>query len=413
MIKFWNTLIDQLTGFHLDAKLTKVMEMETWSREEIETDQEKKFEHLSMIASTSEFYREYKGKNLSEYPVMDRETFKKNASRMLTGYGEVYCIQHTSGSTGYPVKLYLTKDMVLAKRVSHQRLLRWFGLKRELREFKIGGVMESLKSKIYYFFRNKRFINSFRITPESAASIARGYNRFKPAVLYGYPSAIANFIQFSRKNNIALHRPEIIITHAENLSDEHRDSLEKIFPGINVVNQYWCTEANIGASCPHGNIHIDEDTVICEVINQNRKGVGDLLITNLYSFSQPLIRYMVGDRVKISEKYCTCGRKSRVIEFIEGRKTDEFELPDGRKMPVAAIYISRYADQFLAYQMRYYKSKSLMEISYIPMGNNGEIDKKAISDYFNRDFGLNTEFKKVESLEYSGGGKFRKLIIMD
>jgi phenylacetate-CoA ligase len=413
MIRLWNFIIDRITGFDIEKNLEIALEMDTWSREEIEADQKMKFERLSAIASQSEYYRDYKGKDISEFPVMEREEFKKNASGITTDFGKPYCIQHTSGSTGYPVTFYLTKEMLLAKRVSHQRFLTWFGIKRESREFKIGGVKETWRTKIYYLFRNKRFINSFRITPESIKAIILKYNRFKPAVLYGYPSAISNFIQFSKQNNIPLHKPKIIVTHAENLTPEHESIFQSVFTGVRVVNQYWCTEANIGVTCPHGKIHLDEDTVIGEVINKDSKGVGDLLITNLYSYSQPIIRYMVGDRVKISDRPCTCGRKTKVIEYIEGRKSEEMELPDGRKLPVTAIYVSRYADNLLAYQMRYYKSKSLIELHYIPLKDNDGIDRHSISEYLRKDFGLDTEFIRVDSLEYSRGGKFKKFIFME
>ncbi len=413
MKKFYNVILDWVTGFDIDGELKKVLAMDSWSREQIVSNQREKFSHLSRIAGKSEYYRLLGGKPLDDFPVMERTEFKLNADALKTHIRKPYSVQSTSGSTGFPVTLQLSKEMILAKRVSHQKMLTWNGLRRESPEFKIGGIRQDLKTMIYYYFRNKRYINSFYLSLSNIETIIKKYNRFKPEILYGYPSAIYNFIQNARQRNRPLHQPVIIATHAEKLYDDCVEGFNEAFPDTRLVNQYWCTEANIGVSCPDGHIHIDEDTVICEVINKNEKGVGDLLITNLYSFDQPIIRYHNGDRVRLSDKPCGCGRNTMVIDLIEGRYNSELELPDGRKLPVMSIYLSRYTDNCLSYQLRYFKKKSLIEFRYIPIDPARPIKEGEITKYLKHEFGLKTSFYQVEDLEYTNGGKFRKVINMD
>ena len=413
LYRFLNRMIDRMTMCKLKHELDKVLDMDTWTRERIRANQIEKFARLSEIAGHSEFYRPFAGKPLEEYPVLYREDFKVHAGELKTHLRKPYFVNHTSGSTGNPIEICISREMLMAKRVAHQKMLRWFGVPREAPEFKIGGVKVGWKFRIYYYFRNKRFINSFRFSQKKVERIIRKYNRFKPEVLYGYPSAIFNFVQAAESCCIPVHQPRIVVTHAENLYHEFREKFEAVFPGAKIVNQYWASEANIGVCCPEGNLHVDEDTVICEVINKDENGVGDLLITNLYSFDQPLIRYKIGDRVKVSDRKCPCGRETKIIEYIEGRENESIELPDGRELPVTIMYISRIAENIKSYQLIYHRTNWTMELRYIPVDPEMPIREKSILEYFQSTFGLNVVFREVKSIEYTPGGKFKKLIKMD
>ena len=412
ILRFSHFIVDKITGFNITSELGKVLAMDEWTKPMIENDQKSKFKKLSIIAGNSEFYNSYKGCDLAKYPIMNREDFKKNFENLKTNIRKPYSIQHTSGSTSNPVTHYISREMLLAKRVSHQKLLHWNGLKRESPEFKIGGIKEDYITSLYYLLRNKRYINSFEINEQNIKRILRKYNDFKPSVLYGYPSAIYNMLQYADNKGVKLHSPTVIITHAETLCDEYKDKFQNTFPGISVLNQYWSTEANIAETCPEGNLHIDEDTVICELINTNENGVGDLLITNLYSYDLPIIRYKIGDRVRFSDVDCQCGRQTQILKSIEGRDNDFLELPDGRKIPLPALYFSRYMKNIISYQLVYFKTQRLIEFRYVCFKED-EINKAKIADHLKKDYGLSTRFVRVEELRYTPGGKFKKLLISD
>ena len=408
--RFFNWVTDWLTGCNMDAELKKIIEMERWTQDRIQSNQAKKFIRLSQIASLSEYYKSFAGKPLEEYPVITRDEFSRNSERMKTRIRKPYYINHTSGSTGTPVAFIVSWEMLMAKRLAHQKMLIWNDVAREAREFKIGGIPANLKYRLYYYLRNKRFIHSFRISNESIDGIIRKYNRFKPEVLYGYPSAIINFIQYAEKRGIPLHQPLILVTHAENQCPDFKQKFVSVFPGTQIVNQYWASEANIGVTCPEGNLHIDEESVICEVINQNELGTGDLLVTNLYSYDQPIIRYKLGDRVKLSDKECPCGRKTKIIEYIDGRSIEEIDLPDGRRMPVTVFNVSRYSDNVAIYQLIYHNRHTRIELRYLPIDKKKPINEKSIEDYFRSRFDLEVIFKEITEVEYTPGGKYKKLI---
>ncbi|NJK87714.1 MAG: hypothetical protein HC906_18805 [Bacteroidales bacterium] len=211
-----NKAVDRLTGFDISKRITSAIAFDFKSRNEIENNQKEKFEILKAKANLSEFYTEYQNACYSQFPIMTRENFMKNVERLKTGI-KPYKIVLSSGSTSNPVTHYITKEMLLAKRVSHQKMLTWYGLNRESSEFKIGGLPTNLKMRTYYILKNKRYFNSYSLSQHKLTDILKTYNRFKPKLVTGYPSAIEHFFKSSLKTGMKLHSPELIITHAENL----------------------------------------------------------------------------------------------------------------------------------------------------------------------------------------------------
>lgn len=408
-----NHIIDIITGYDINKRTEKSVRFDFLDRNQIDDYQRQKFQELAGIASTSEYYNGYSDKPLEEFPLVDRAEYLKNMRRMRTNYKHPFQIIQSSGSTGNPVKQYVSKAMLIAKRASHQKMLSWYGLTREAPEFKLGGLRINLKTRIYYYLRNKRYFTSSYISNHALTGIIQTYNRFKPAVLYGYPSTINRFVIFASENGIKLHHPKIIVTHAENLYQDMKDNFGRAFPDSKIVNQYWSTEANIAETCPYGSLHIDEDTVICEILNPDDHGTGDLYITNLFSYIVPIIRYKIGDRVKISERVCPCGRKTKIIESIEGRETEYLELPDGKKFPVTAMHDSEFAENIFYYQLIYYKKVKKLVFRFIPIRNDLPVRKDLITSYFKKEFGLRAEFDQVDAIETTSGGKLNRLIVMD
>jgi phenylacetate-CoA ligase len=82
--------------------------------------------------------------------------------------------------------------------------------------------------------------------------------------------------------------------------------------------------------------------VILEVVNADGRAVPDgtqgakILVTNLFNYVQPVIRYELTDLVTMATGSCSCGRTTRRIESIDGRTDDIMSLtdPDGRQVPV-------------------------------------------------------------------------------
>ncbi|HEU5072564.1 MAG TPA: hypothetical protein VFU02_00285, partial [Polyangiaceae bacterium] len=97
---------------------------------------------------------------------------------------------------------------------------------------------------------------------------------------------------------------------------------------------YAATEtAGIAAECPRHRLHLFDDLVITEVVDEKNQPVpaGEfgckVLVTVLFNRTQPLIRYEMSDRVMLSTAGCTCGLPLAVLGGIEGRSENVLRLP--------------------------------------------------------------------------------------
>ena len=118
-------------------------------------------------------------------------------------------------------------------------------------------------------------------------------------------------------------------------------------------------------------MHIQADVVNIEFWNgRGEKAspgeLSEIVITSLIEGGTPVIRYDgVSDLLVPSDRECSCGMNTPIIERIEGRKIDTIVLPDGRMIPPLAItgipyqvmsdVGSRIIEQFQIVQERYDK----------------------------------------------------------
>ena len=166
-------------------------------------------------------------------------------------------------------------------------------------------------------------------------------NTFQPETLYTYPS-IASLLAIEQLEERLNIHPQIVATGAEVRTKEMEQKIREAWDVI-PFNVYGITEGgNLGSDCPfHQGIHIFEDLLIVEVVNERNQPVQDgspgykFLLTNLFNFTQPLIRYEVSDMLTMSTEPCPCGRPFRLIAMVEGRSDDIIYLQSSQGRDVA------------------------------------------------------------------------------
>jgi phenylacetate-CoA ligase len=125
-----------------------------------------------------------------------------------------------------------------------------------------------------------------------------------------------------------------ICTAGELLSDARRERIAELW-NCRVYNLYGCTEAgNIAADCDEGRLHVSWDHFLLEVLDEGlekpvpagQRGVA--VLTTLTREAQPLVRFVLGDYVRVIEDHgCPCGRQSPVIEHF-GRDLNRLRVGD-------------------------------------------------------------------------------------
>lgn len=168
----------------------------------------------------------------------------------------------------------------------------------------------------------------------SLPEIVAGLNRVQPAILRGYPTALAALAAEARAGGLRI-APRAVRAHSEPLLPEMRRAIEEAW-GRPVGNSYGTTEGAIATSCGKGRgMHLNEDLCIFELVDESGRLVppgercAKVYVTNLMNLAQPLIRYELTDELTLLDEPCACGSALRRVDDIEGRTDDVFVYPGG------------------------------------------------------------------------------------
>jgi phenylacetate-CoA ligase len=177
-------------------------------------------------------------------------------------------------------------------------------------------------------------------------------NEFQPTALVGYASVIALLAAQQIDGQLTI-APGVVLTDGEPRTAEMTDRIRTAW-GSEPFDYYAVTETGGGLALDcqaHDGRHVFEDTSIVEVVDANDQPVPDghrghhLLVTNLFSRTQPYIRYRLSDMTAYRPGTCSCGLAFRRLEPIEGRYDDILELP-GRNATTIQLHPTAFASLF-------------------------------------------------------------------
>lgn len=148
----------------------------------------------------------------------------------------------------------------------------------------------------------------------------------QPHIISCYPSMLDSLASYlDGLNNLYL-----IVVHSEQSTKKQRGNWSKLI-GVPVLDEYSSEEATrISLELPCGHYHVCEDTVHLESLDPHtllpskRNAKGLATVTNLLNRAMPIIRYIQGDVISLSDKPCTCGLSWQVMNSISGRANDSF-----------------------------------------------------------------------------------------
>jgi phenylacetate-CoA ligase len=202
------------------------------------------------------------------------------------------------------------------------------------------------------------------------------YESHRPKVLYCYASVLAAFAAHLQQTGFR-HRPQVLITTAEVLSDQNRALIESVFQ-IPVHNFYGSRDIGmIGSECsehagPH--FHPWASYVEFDPIGDTPDGPAyRLIVTDLLNHGQPFIRYDTGDCVTLAETQCRCGRWFPRARKIIGRVGDGLLLADGSMMPAVSLgnHISQVGHNFRAIAKMQFVQKTREHVHLRYVVNDG------------------------------------------
>lgn len=274
--------------------------------------------------------------DLGRLPLLEKADLTNGAAEgWLTRHPLWRHTVRTSGTTGRPLSLQTDLAWWSRSLARRQLLFARHGIRYGAREGRLWGrsgqaSRVSLKDRL----GSRRTFQFLGGDEHSLVAEAHALREFAPTYLYGYPSIARE----TAHAWAALRLPpmpslQAIVLTAERISPSDQQFISRTF-GCRVLREYGCCETDILAfDCEFGAYHVVADHVVIEVLDPC-DGLGECVVTDLDNSLMPLVRYRLGDRIRLSTASCPCGRTTPVIASIEGRTGDAryLYLPDGRRL---------------------------------------------------------------------------------
>jgi phenylacetate-CoA ligase len=241
-------------------------------------------------------------------------------------------VASTSGSSGRPVITYFSERDLSYLRATYLWDLLACGMRPfdRIGYFRVGGFRRHRLERIG-LARNVHVNTSLSVDGQVDAFLAG-----RPTFLCGFPSAIAAVVAELRRRGIRPTWTHAVVFAGESMATPARAEVLDYF-NAKGHEVYASVEAyTIARSCPAGALHLRSADVVVEVEHDDgtisvADGEGEILVTRLHAEAMPLLRYRVGDRVRIVPNDCPCGvRSTPIVRQIVGRVQDRLHTRDGQ-----------------------------------------------------------------------------------
>jgi phenylacetate-CoA ligase len=212
---------------------------------------------------------------------------------------------------------------------------------------------------------------------------------------------------------------EVVLLIGETVPDGARELIAERL-GARAAAIYSCREiGHIASECeatPH--YHVAAENALVEIVDEQGRDVslgahGRVIVTGLYNYVMPFIRYELGDIAIAGTGPCPCGRTLPVIERIEGRTRNTFVFRDGTRVwPRPSMIRPMQAFvPFCRYQLVQLDHENI-EFRYVPDGSDRKPDLPALNAYAREAIhpSVNLRVIEVEGLPISASGKIEQFI---
>ncbi len=369
---------------------------------------------LKYVFDKSAFYSEklkgYFDPNQIEFTLEDYKKIPFTTKEDLANYNDLFlCVPYnkiaeyatTSGTSGNPVTLYLTKSDLARLAQNEFDSFSLMGCNSD-DVFQLMTTIDKqfMAGLAYYLGVQKLDAGLVRIGPGVPQLQIESIFKYKPTKIIAVPSFIVSIIKYAQENNIELNNSSVnsIICIGEPIrNDDFTLNLlgEKIVSNWNVslFSTYASTEMGAAFSecTEQKGTHLNEDLLFLEVLKEDGLPAtdgeeGEVIITTLGVTGTPLVRYRTGDIARLHTSACRCGKKSLRLGPIIGRKNQMIKYKGTTIFPKAIYDI---LDQFS--EIKIYK----VQISKDSLGNDDI--KILLDDILLDDINLNSLEQKCKA----------------
>lgn len=284
--------------------------------------------------------------DFQRWPLMTREIIREQRLELRSIAPFRLLTKGTGGSSGVPLQFDLDEASHERRVAMTHRGYGWAGGEPGTKQLYVWGShvgqvprWKQLKSSLHARFNRHTMISCFDFRPETMRGHLERWNRCRPEVVVAYTGPLYELARYVEQHRLEVFAPRSIIVGAEKLHDFQRETMQRVF-GAPVFETYGSREFMlIGAECErHSGLHLSMENLLVEILDDQGQPVpagqeGNVVITDLFNYGMPFIRYVNGDRAIAGFEMCPCGRGLPLLKQVVGRQLDVLETADGRKIP--------------------------------------------------------------------------------
>ena len=377
---------------------------------------------LNHAVETTSFYNQYKGfTSLNNFPVLNKTNIRENFDVFVSSAfnKEQQIPTVTSGSTGTPFKVLQHADkkkrnsadtMYFAQKAGYRigdRLLYMKIWSANNKKATLPGIMQNMVPVDVITFNDK----------EVSALIKQIENDNSSFAFLGYSSALELICQWLEKTNHRKVKAKLssAISMSETLNDYTKQTIEKYF-GVPVYSRYSNLENGILAQQVPGSGNkylVNTASYVVEIFKMDKDvpadtgELGRIVVTDLYNYAMPMIRYDTGDIGILSNEKDTAGNS--YLDTVEGRKLDLLYATDGTLISSYIVYKNMWQyTEILQYQLVQYGAKDyLFKINMEGTFTKEEKLVQEFKQYLGADANFTVEY--VDEIPLLASGKRKKI----
>jgi phenylacetate-CoA ligase len=278
-----------------------------------------------------------------QLPILEKEEVREHQHRLITeGINRRFLRPGvTGGTTGRPLAIF--QDARVPLSVLTWRMLNWWDVDISdnsgyLYRAVPKGARRPLTNAMLFPTR-RAYIQAAEMDKPRMRAFHACLNRIGARYLVGYVGAVEAFADFLASSGQRVPTLRAIWTTASPLPQTKRHYFRTIFD-CPVFTQYGSVEVfllSAECACQNG-LHVFSDIRHVEVISPEGRPTpsgeaGDLVVSDLTNRAFPLLRYRIGDRGRLLDRVCQCGKPFPLMDYVSGRISDQVRLPDGTSVP--------------------------------------------------------------------------------
>jgi phenylacetate-CoA ligase len=358
---FWD--FDFLTGAKIRKHYLDIRNLMEGGRDALVSERLEQYLHgiMKYAIENVDFYKEFKPiDSFKSFPVVNKNIIRDNYAAFQSPLflDSSVVKMHTSGSTGTP--FLIRQDKNKRSRVLAEMIYLWGKA-----GYQIGmryGFLR-LRTSMHKLAAWARNVRIWDVQGQDEENLEKIWNSLRSdhsiKLILGFPSALENLANYILNSDQSpeLDNIHTIIGFGEAFPKTARAKLKRIF-NCNIVSLYSNMENGMLAlECVENKeFHINYASYFIELLKMDSDDPvivgepGRIVVTDLFNYAMPLIRYDTGD-IAIWKNGPECGWRSPVFQSIEGQKVDLiFDSRGNKKSPHKISVLLEPFDRLLQYQ---------------------------------------------------------------